>query len=287
MTDPITLTQETLIQDTLIQDTLTDGEMLRYARQILLDGWDIDAQIRLKNSHVLIIGMGGLGCPLAETLCRAGVGQLTIIDDDVIDESNLQRQSLFMPSDVGQSKALTAKSRLNQINAFCRVNALTSRLDVENAANLLTSFFKNSLSKLICDCTDNFKTRDHINQIAVKYQLPLLSASAIAQTGQLALFEPYLGTGCYHCLFGEGGEDNRNCANSGVLASTTQIMGNLQAQAALSWLGLDKNVLSQSLMLWQGDTMNLRKLTYRALPDCPVCALEPLKPSVSSGLSTL
>ena len=93
------------------QTELTDAEMLRYARQILLEGWDIEAQTRLKNSCAIIIGMGGLGCPLAETLCRAGIGKMLIIDDDTIDESNLQRQSLFTPNDISQSKALVAKAK--------------------------------------------------------------------------------------------------------------------------------------------------------------------------------
>ncbi|MFW2176983.1 MULTISPECIES: HesA/MoeB/ThiF family protein [unclassified Moraxella] len=250
---------------------LTDGEMLRYARQILLDGWDIEAQTALKNSHVLIIGMGGLGCPLTETLCRAGVGQLTLIDDDVIDESNLQRQSLFTPNDIGQSKALIAKQRLNEINQFCQVEAFQDRLTANNYQELINFENKNSLSKLICDCTDNFKTRDYINQMAVKYRLPLLSASAIAQTGQLALFEAYLETGCYHCLFHGEGDDTRTCATSGVLASTTQIMGDLQAQVALTYLGLGKNSIAQTLLLWQGETMSLRKLKYKKDTKCEIC----------------
>lgn len=246
--------------------TLTDVEMLRYARQILLESWDIDTQINLKNSHVLIIGMGGLGCPLAETLTRAGVGRLTIVDDDVIDESNLQRQSLFTPNDVGQSKVLTAQKKLNEINDFVNIQAFYQRFDND-------FFNRNSLSKfrLICDCTDNFQTRDHINQIAVKQNLPLLSASAIAQDGQLALFEP--NTGCYHCLFhGHGeGDDSRRCVNTGVLASTTQIMGNLQAQVALHYLGLGKNIIANQLVLWQGKTCSLRKLTFKKDQNCSVC----------------
>lgn len=250
---------------------LTDAEMLRYARQILLDGWDIDAQIRLRNSHVIIIGVGGLGCPLAETLCRAGVGHLTLIDDDVIDESNLQRQSLFTPTDIGKPKALVAKEKLNKINDFCQITAINQRLTLDNYQQILNLENKNSLSKLICDCSDNFKTRDHINQIAVKQNLPLLSASAIAQTGQLALFEPYLNTGCYHCLFQGQGDDTRTCATSGVLASTTQIMGNLQAQVALTFLGLGKNPLAQTLLLWQGESLSLRKLKFQQDKNCSVC----------------
>ena len=240
------------------QTELTDAEMLRYARQILLEGWDIEAQTRLKNSCAIIIGMGGLGCPLAETLCRAGIGKMLIIDDDTIDESNLQRQSLFTPNDISQSKALVAKAKLNQINAFCDVIAIQARLTADNYQQMVEQAKINSLSKLICDCTDNFKTRDLINTIAVKSNLSLLSASAIAQTGQLALFTPQ--QGCYHC------------ANSGVLASTTQIIGNLQAQAALSFLGLGINPIAQTLLLWNGKTMNLKKLHYRKDANCEICS---------------
>ena len=257
-------------------NTLNDQEMLRYARQILLDGWDIDAQTNLKNSNVLIIGMGGLGCPLAETLCRAGVGQLVIVDDDVIDESNLQRQSLFTPNDIGKSKALIAKEKLNKINDFCEVFAFQERLTLDNYQEIVKQFNKNSLSNfnLICDCTDNFKTRDHINQIAVKKNLPLLSASGIAQVGQLALFEPYKNSGCYHCLFHGEGDDSQTCATSGVLASTTQIMGNLQAQVALTFLGLNKNPIAQTLLLWQGETLSLRKLKFKKDLNCSICGGE-------------
>lgn len=253
---------------------LTDAEMFRYARQILLDGWDIDAQLRLKNACVLIVGAGGLGCPLAETLVRAGVSAVHIVDDDTIDESNLQRQSLFTPKDVGQSKALVAQQKLQEINDFCQIFAYQTRVTLDNYAQI--DFFtnlKNSLSKylLICDCTDSLKTRDHINQIAVKENLPLLSASAIAQVGQLALFEPYQNTGCYHCLFHGEGDDSRNCATSGVLASTTQIMGNLQAQVALTFLGLGKNSIAQTLLLWQGQTISLRKVKFKKDENCPIC----------------
>ncbi len=254
------------------QHPLNDHEMLRYARQILLEGWDIEAQTRLKNSSVLIIGMGGLGCPLAETLCRAGVGQLILIDNDTIDDSNLQRQSLFTPEDVGQSKATIAKQKLQKINEFCEVMAYDIRLTTDNEDIILAQFNKNSLSKLICDCTDNFKTRDHINQLAVKNKLPLLSASAIGQSGQLALFEAYKNSGCYHCLFHGEVDDTRTCATSGVLASTTQIMGNLQAQAALTFLGLGNNPLAQTLLLWQGTSMTLRKLKYQKDNDCQLCS---------------
>lgn len=253
--------------------SLSDDELMRYARQILLEEWDIDAQQRLKNSSVLIVGVGGLGCPLAETLARAGVKHITLLDDDSVDISNLQRQSLFLPGDVGQPKALIAQERLQAINEFCQITAYHTRLNDNNADDILVAFNQNSLSKIICDCTDNFSTRNRLNRLAVKYQLPLLSASAIAQEGQIALYEAYLNTGCYQCVFPDTGtqDEPRNCATTGVLASTTQIMANLQAQAALTFLGLQKNPIASQLLLWQGQRMNLRHLRYHKDPQCPIC----------------
>lgn len=282
---------------------LTDTEMLRYARQILLDGWDIEAQTRLKHSRILIIGMGGLGCPVADTLVRAGVGKLFIVDSDIIEASNLQRQTLFTPADIGKSKVQTAKQRLTIINELVNITAIEQRFNAENLSEIVTLIQnngrqninnQNSLSNfnqhlvnqptaqphpklkidLILDCSDNFATREFINRVSVGYNIPLLSASAIGQEGQLALFEPSLNTGCYHCLFpnpSEAAEDERRCVNSGVLASTTAIMGNLQAQAGLTFLGLQKNSLAQTLLLWQGESMTLRKLKFKKDVDCTVC----------------
>ncbi len=258
---------------------LTDAELLLYARQVLLDGWDIDAQLRLKSSRVVMIGAGGLGCPASETLVRAGLGRVHLIDDDVIEASNLQRQSLFLPDDIGRSKALTAAQMLNQINPLIVASGAVARLSEDNAYDLLD--IKSGTPDLLLDCTDNFATRDIINRISVRYQIPLLSASAIAMEGQLALFEPQLNTGCYHCVFGALGSDQeldeRTCANSGVLASTTAIMGNLQANAALQYLGLTKNPLTGKLLLWDGSRMQQRLMGYRQDKQCPICAIVSLK----------
>ena len=256
------------------EQLLTDDELLLYSRQVLLDGWDIDAQLRLKHARVVMIGAGGLGCPASETLVRAGLGQVHLIDDDVIEASNLQRQSLFLPEDIGQPKALTAAAMLGKINPLITAHGTVVRLDETNAYELLEM----ELGKpdLLLDCTDNFATRDMINRISVRYQIPLLSASAIAMEGQLALFEPHLNTGCYHCIFGETSvnepADARTCANSGVLASTTAIMGNLQANAALQYLGLTKNPLTNKLLLWDGSRMQQRLMGYRQDKNCTVCA---------------
>lgn len=255
-------------------EQLLDSELLRYARQILLDGWDMDAQLRLKSSRVVIIGAGGLGCPASETLVRAGLGQIHLIDDDVIEASNLQRQTLFLPEDIGKPKALTAATMLERINPLIAARGTVARLSEDNAYELLGIAV--GKPDLLLDCTDNFATRDIINRISVRYQIPLLSASAIAMQGQLALFEPHLNTGCYHCVFGsvvlDEPDDERTCANSGVLASTTAVMGNLQANAALQYLGLTKNPLTNKLLLWDGKQMQQRLMGYRQDPQCPVCS---------------
>ena len=255
-------------------EPLSDSELMRYARQILLEGWDVDAQLRLKSARVVMIGAGGLGCPASETLVRAGLGQIHLIDDDVIEASNLQRQTLFLPSDIGKAKALTAAQMLEKINPLIRARGSVVRLSEDNAYELLG--MASGKPDLLLDCTDNFATRDMINRISVRYQLPLLSASAIAMQGQLALYEPHRQTGCYHCVFGsvliDAEADERNCANSGVLASTTAIMGNLQANAALQYLGLTKNPLTNKLLIWDGSQMQQRLMGYRPDPACPVCA---------------
>lgn len=253
---------------------LSDEELLRYARQVLLAGWDMDAQLRLKSSRVVMIGAGGLGCPASETLVRAGLGQLHLLDDDHIEASNLQRQTLFLSKDIGESKALTAAKRLQVINPLVKVKGTRARLSEANAYGLFD--MASNRPDMLLDCTDNFATRDIINRLSVRYQIPLLSASAIGMQGQLALFEPQRNTGCYHCVFGQVSADNdadeRNCANSGVLASTTAIMGNLQANAALQYLGLTKNPLTSKLLIWDGSRMQQRLMGYKQDHHCPICA---------------
>ncbi|WLG14888.1 HesA/MoeB/ThiF family protein [Psychrobacter cibarius] len=253
---------------------LLDEELLRYARQILLDGWDIDAQLRLKSARLVMIGAGGLGCPASETLVRAGLGQIHLIDDDIIEASNLQRQTLFLPEDIGKTKAQTAAHMLERINPLITARGTVARLSEDNAYELLE--MATGKPDLLLDCTDNFATRDVINRISVRYKIPLLSASAIAMQGQLALFEPQLDNGCYHCVFGsvvlDAAADERTCANSGVLASTTAIMGNLQANAALQYLGLTKNPLTNKLLIWDGSHMQQRLMGYRQDAACPVCS---------------
>lgn len=246
-------------------EVLSDAELMRYSRQILLDGWDIDAQLKLKNSKVLIVGAGGLGCPVSQILVRAGVGYVHLLDFDVIDDSNLQRQTLFDADDVGKPKAQVACQKLKVQNEWVAVDFTHERLSASN----IDGFLAHITPDLVIDCTDNFAVRDLLNQGCRKHQLPLLSNSAIGEVGQIALFTA--DTGCYHCLFGDEAGDERTCATSGVLASTVATIGAMTAQVALDFLGREHNPIAGELLLWQGRTLSLRKVKFNKDEHCPVC----------------
>lgn len=246
-------------------DVLTDDELMRYSRQILLDGWDIDAQIRLKNAKILIVGMGGLGCPVSQILARAGVGHMCLIDHDVIDDSNLQRQTLFTKDDIGKPKSEVAKIALQQQNHLINITNKVIKITDENIDEIFNERFD-----LVIDCTDNFAIRDLLNKTCIRHDIPLLSNSAIAEMGQIAIFEKH--AGCYQCVFGSDKGDDRTCANSGVLASTVSVIGSMTAQIALDFLGRGQNPIKSQLLLWQGRTMSLRKLNFHKNPQCPICS---------------
>jgi adenylyltransferase/sulfurtransferase len=244
---------------------LSNEEMHLYSRQILLDGWDIEAQEKLKLANVLIVGCGGIGCTTAELLARAGVGQITLIDADTIEISNLQRQIAYVEEHIGFYKAEILARRLKQINPYIRVEFQTLKLDESNAAALI------SHQDLVLDGCDNFTTRYLVNQICKQFHVPLISASAIGFQGQLFMVEG--DSACYECLFPKDQHINENlrCADSGVLATTPNVMASLQAHHALLYLGLGKAPLKQKLMLWDGLSMKQRLLAFENDTDCPIC----------------
>ena len=172
---------------------LSDAEMHLYSRQILLDGWDIEAQEKLKLANVLVVGCGGIGCLSAELLARAGVGKITLIDADVIETSNLQRQIAYTPADLGFYKAEILAKRLMQINPYIEIVCLTTLLDAQNAGTLVAQ------QDLVLDGCDNFSTRYLVNQYCRQLNVPLLSASAIGFQGQMFMVEG--DSACYECLF--------------------------------------------------------------------------------------
>ena len=244
---------------------LSDDEMHLYSRQILLEGWDIDAQEKLKLANILIVGCGGIGCSSAELLARAGVGQITLIDADTVEMSNLQRQIAYVAEDIGFYKAEVLAKRLKQINPHIRVLVETSKLDQQNAQQLIAS------QDLVLDGCDNFTTRYLVNQICKQANVPLISASAIGFQGQLLMVEGQ--SACYECLFPkqQHASESLRCADSGVLATTPNVMASLQAHHALLYLGLNNTALKQKLMLWDGLTLKQRIVAFEKDTDCPNC----------------
>ena len=245
--------------------SLSDDEMHLYSRQILLEGWDIDAQEKIKLANILIVGCGGIGCSSAELLARAGVGQITLIDADTVEMSNLQRQIAYVAEDIGFYKAEVLAKRLKRINPHIRVLVETSKLDQQNAQQLIAS------QDLVLDGCDNFTTRYLVNQICKQANVPLISASAIGFQGQLLMVEGQ--SACYECLFPkqQHASESLRCADSGVLATTPNVMASLQAHHALLYLGLNNTALKQKLMLWDGLTLKQRIVAFEKDTDCPNC----------------
>ncbi|MBJ9703029.1 HesA/MoeB/ThiF family protein [Acinetobacter calcoaceticus] len=244
---------------------LSDEEMHLYSRQILLDGWDIEAQEKLKLANVLIVGAGGIGCSSAELLARAGVGKITLIDADTIEISNLQRQIAFGHEDIGRYKAEVLAKRLQKINPYICVEYYNERLDEHNIDRLVEH------QDVVLDGCDNFTTRYLVNAACKKHQVTLISASAIGFQAQMFMVEG--DSACYECLFPKEQHSNEGlrCAESGVLATTPVMIASLQAHHTLLYLGLNLTPLKQKLLLWDGLNMTQRIVNFDKDVNCPVC----------------
>lgn len=244
---------------------LTDEELLRYNRQLMLPQWDIAAQEKIRAAKVLIVGMGGLGCPAALYLSSAGVGELWLADFDTVELSNLQRQILYRDSDIGQFKAEAAARHLQQVNPHIALRPMVKALNDDNLLALVRQV------DLVLDCSDNFGTRDAVNRACVRADKALVSAAAIGLSGQLSVFHGSRGWPCYRCLYPQADEAAATCSESGVLATVVGVMGTLQAHEALKCLSGIGEGLYGKLLLWEADMPTGRTLTLRKDPDCPVC----------------
>jgi len=247
---------------------MRDDQLLRYSRHILLNEWGLEGQERVSRSHALIIGAGGLGCPAALYLASAGVGQITLIDHDVVDLTNLQRQIAHTQTRVGQTKVESLQAALSQINSEVRVNTMAQRAD----AALLNQCVP--MADVVLDCTDNFETRHAINVACVTHAKPLVSGSALRLDGQVAVYDTRKPEApCYACVFPatENFEETR-CATMGVLAPLVGVIGSLQATEALKILsGIGASLVGQ-LMLFNAQHMEWQSIqTHRHL-QCPVCS---------------
>ena len=251
---------------------LNDEELLRYSRQILIPRFDIAGQEALKAARVLVVGAGGLGCPVALYLGAAGVGHLTLVDDDQIELANLQRQIAFEQRWLGDSKAERLAERIRAINPEISVNAVNRRVDGEDLTHLVGE------SSLVLDCTDNFNTRFALNRASVVSGVPLVSGAAIRGEGQLSVYDPRQpDSPCYHCLYPEQGNEDLTCSEAGVIAPLVGLIGSAQAMEAIKVIsGVGKPLVGRLLILdaWQ---MEWREMKLAKDPDCPVCARQLLR----------
>ncbi|EAB5961095.1 HesA/MoeB/ThiF family protein [Salmonella enterica subsp. enterica serovar Manchester] len=243
---------------------MNDRDFMRYSRQILLGDIAIEGQQKLFDSHVLIVGLGGLGSPAALYLAGAGIGKLTLADDDDVHLSNLQRQILFTTDDIAHPKAQAAKLRLAQLNPGSELIVLQQRLTGDVLKNAVAH------ADVVLDCTDNMATRQEINAACVALNTPLISASAVGFGGQLMVLTPPWEQGCYRCLWPDDVEPERNCRTAGIVGPVVGVMGTLQTLEAIKLLsGIETP--SGELRLFDGKTSQWRSLALRRASGCPVC----------------
>ncbi len=246
---------------------MNDDQLLRYSRHILLDQIGIEGQQALFEARVLVIGAGGLGSPAAMYLAAAGVGKLTLVDDDTVDLTNLQRQIAHTTERVGQPKAASARMTLSDINPDIEVIALQERVADARLAELV------SAATVVLDCTDNFATRHAVNRACVAHKVPLVSGAVIRFDGQVSVFDTRTGSGpCYSCLFPQDQSfTDEACSTMGVFAPLVGVVGSMQAAEALKLIMGIGESLAGRLLLLDGLRMEWNSMRVARDPACPVC----------------
>jgi adenylyltransferase/sulfurtransferase len=250
---------------------MDDSQLLRYSRHILLDELGPAAQAKFASAHAVIIGVGGLGAPVAQFLTAAGVGTITLCDADRVDLTNLQRQILYATRDVGHPKVEAAAARLAAINPEVALRRVAQRVKAAELAALAAG------ADVVVDCCDNFETRHAVNRACVAAGTPLVSGAAIRFDGQVAVFDTRdRASPCYHCLFGEGEAlEETRCATMGVFAPLVGIIGATQAAEALKVIAGAGESLAGRLLLLDALAMQWREMRVPRDPDCAVCRGRP------------
>ena len=242
---------------------MDDKQLLRYSRHILLPQIDVRGQEKLLASRVLIVGLGGLGSPVAMYLAASGVGNLVLVDHDRVDLTNLQRQIVHATERVGQDKTTSAAQGLAALNPGVRVTTINQKLEgtaLEEQVQQVDA---------VVDTTDNFASRFAINAACMRAGKPLVSGAVVRFEGQVAVFPP--GGPCYRCLYAEGGGPDEACATLGVLAPAAGIIGSIQAVETLKLLLGIGQTLAGRLLLFDALNMEWREIRLRKDPLCPVC----------------
>ena len=244
--------------------SLTDAELERYARHIVLPQVGGVGQRRLRDASVAVVGAGGIGSAVIPALAGAGVGQITIIDDDVVELGNLHRQPLFRERDAGYSKADLALQFVQRLNRFVKATPVQQRIDGENAREMIQGH------SLVIDGSDNFATRLAVSDACVSIGMPLLSAAAVQFQGQVALFRS---KPCYRCFVGDAfdAEDCDNCAELGVLGALTATVGSFAALLAINWIIGVGDDPAGKLHLFEGEKLAWREIRIPPDPRCRAC----------------
>jgi adenylyltransferase/sulfurtransferase len=242
-----------------------ESTLSRHARHLALKQVGAAGQERIGNGTALLIGVGGIGCPAASYLAASGVGHLVLCDFDTVDATNLGRQFLFGPDDIGKPKAAVAAARLAAINPDIEITAVDRRLDDESLARFVDS------ADVVLDGSDNFATRFQVNDACVAASTCLVSGAAIRLEGQVAEFGPdYSTSPCYRCLYKEADESLENCAGNGVLGPVPGVIGTLMAVEALKFLaGMESP--RGVLRLFDATSGEFRSVAVKKRSDCPVC----------------
>lgn len=247
--------------------TMNDEQLLRYSRQIMLPDFDVAGQERLLSAHVLLIGAGGLGSSIALYLAAAGIGSLTIVDDDTVDSSNLQRQIVHGEADLGVNKATSAAAAVRALNSAADVTTIGHRLAGAELSQQI------ALADIVLDATDNADSRYSLNAACWQTGKPLISGAAIRWEGQISVFDPAQPSSpCYRCLYPETNADAAlNCAENGVIAPLVGVIGSMQALEAIKHLTGSGSSLVGTVLFFDGKYGEWQRIKLTKNPGCPVC----------------
>ncbi|WP_154124322.1 molybdopterin-synthase adenylyltransferase MoeB [Grimontia hollisae] len=246
-------------------DILSPEEELRYNRQIILRQFDFDGQEALKKGRILVLGTGGLGCAATQYLAAAGIGTLTLIDDDRVELSNLQRQVLHSDATIGELKVESAAKSLRQLNPHTKVETIAERLSDDAIKTLIDQH------DLVVDCSDNVQTRNQLNRLCHETRTPLVSGAAIRLEGQIAVFTYRDEEACYQCLSALFGEQALSCVEAGILSPVVGIIGATQALEAIKLLSGFAPAPTGKVMLYDAMSSEWRCFNLPKHPACSVC----------------
>lgn len=245
---------------------MNNQQLLRYSRQIMLPDIDIDGQEKLLAARVLIVGLGGLGSPVAMYLAAAGVGHLILADFDTVDLTNLQRQIAHTTARIGQNKVESAAQALRELNPDVQITCITEALTPDALVEKIKDI------DVVVDCCDNFATRFAINATCVAAKVPLVSGAAIRLEGQVAVFDSRDDSNpCYRCLYEDNSEEDTTCAANGVLSPLVGVIGSMQAIETIKLISGFGKTLAGKLLLFDARYSQWRELTLSKDSACPVC----------------